>query len=668
MATLSGRTIASSYTELLKTTSSSGVTGSLDTVQDGDATDSALQLSSAAVKSLGTLTSIGNLDVNTDKFTVNATSGNSTVGGTLGVTGVITATAGVAGDLTGDVYASNGSSKILENGTDGTDATLTGLASEATQLATARNIALTGDTTGTASFNGTADATIATTLAASGVTAATYGSATKSARITISAKGLITGASEVTITGGGGGGGSDATSIQGIAVSSDTPTTSQALLYDGADSYDPVSIVLAADAVSTNTASKVVKRDVSGNFAAGTITAALTGNASTATAFATGRDISLTGDATGTATGFDGTGNASIAATLASTAVTAASYGSASQSLAITVDAKGRLTAAAANTIAIAHGAVSGLGTAATLAAADANWNANELQGRTVASTAPSDGQTLAWNNTATQWEPTTGAATNANQLQGRAIQNVSPTDQYVLLWNNTASEWQPSLTTTASITDDSITYGKMQDTSTDNRLLGAATAGTIGEVQVATDMVADDAVTYAKVQNVSATDKILGRSTAGAGVIEEIDCTAAGRALLDDTDAAAQRTTLGAAALATVQTFTAGQRGEVTTLSSSLGSVAIELDDSNNFSLTMTEFGTTLANPTSTPVAGQSGCIVITQDSLGSSYTLDYGTQWHFEGGTHPTLSTGANDVDTLAYYVASATSIQAVLLKDMS
>lgn len=55
-----------------------------------------------------------------------------------------------------------------------------------------------------------------------------------------------------------------------------------------------------------------------------------------------------------------------------------------------------------------------------------------------------------------------------------------------------------------------------------------------------------NDAVTYAKIQNVSATDKLLGRSTAGAGDIEEIACTAAGRALLDDADAAAQRTTLG--------------------------------------------------------------------------------------------------------------------------
>lgn len=65
-----------------------------------------------------------------------------------------------------------------------------------------------------------------------------------------------------------------------------------------------------------------------------------------------------------------------------------------------------------------------------------------------------------------------------------------------------------------------------------------------------------NDAVTYAKVQNVSATDKVLGRSTAGAGDIEEIACTAAGRALLDDADAAAQRTTLGLGSLATASTI----------------------------------------------------------------------------------------------------------------
>ena len=44
---------------------------------------------------------------------------------------------------------------------------------------------------------------------------------------------------------------------------------------------------------------------------------------------------------------------------------------------------------------------------------------------------------------------------------------------------------------TTAKILSDNVTYDKIQDTSTNNRVLGAASAGTIGEVQVATDMIA---------------------------------------------------------------------------------------------------------------------------------------------------------------------------------
>lgn len=57
--------------------------------------------------------------------------------------------------------------------------------------------------------------------------------------------------------------------------------------------------------------------------------------------------------------------------------------------------------------------------------------------------------------------------------------------------------------------------------------------------------------VTYAKLQNVSSTDTVLGRVSAGAGIVEEITCTAAGRALLDDASAAAQRATLGLGGLA---------------------------------------------------------------------------------------------------------------------
>lgn len=52
--------------------------------------------------------------------------------------------------------------------------------------------------------------------------------------------------------------------------------------------------------------------------------------------------------------------------------------------------------------------------------------------------------------------------------------------------------------------------------------------------------------VQYSQIQNVSATDKVLGRSSSGSGIVQEIACTAAGRALIDDSSAADQRSTLG--------------------------------------------------------------------------------------------------------------------------
>lgn len=97
-------------------------------------------------------------------------------------------------------------------------------------------------------------------------------------------------------------------------------------------------------ATNLNTASTLVRRDASGNFVASTITAALAGNASTATTLQTARTISLTGDATATGS-FDGSANYSQAITLATVNSNIGSFGSTTLIPVVTVNAKGLVTA-----------------------------------------------------------------------------------------------------------------------------------------------------------------------------------------------------------------------------------------------------------------------------------------------------------------------------------
>tara|TARA_R100001460_G_scaffold46083_1_gene83456 strand:+ start:146 stop:667 length:522 start_codon:yes stop_codon:yes gene_type:complete len=119
-----------------------------------------------------------------------------------------------------------------------------------------------------------------------------------------------------------------------------------------------------------------------------------------------------------------------------------------------------------------------------------------------------------------------------------------------------------------------------------------------------------------------------------------------------------------GAATLAAAQTFTAGQRGEVTTLTDG-ANISIDLAASNNFTVTLAG-NRTLDNPTNC-VAGQSGSIFIVQDGTGSR-TLAFSSYFDFAGGTAPTLSTAASAVDRIDYVVRSATSIHSVFTANYS
>ena len=138
---------------------------------------------------------------------------------------------------------------------------LVGNSSTATALATARAIALSGDVVGTANFDGTAGISISTTIQANSVAL-----------------------------------GTDTT---GSYVSSLVAGTGITLANNSGETATPT--ISIGQAVGTTD-------DVE----FGTVTASLTGNASTATALATGRTIALAGDVVASGVSFDGTGNISL--------------------------------------------------------------------------------------------------------------------------------------------------------------------------------------------------------------------------------------------------------------------------------------------------------------------------------------------------------------------
>jgi hypothetical protein len=107
--------------------------------------------------------------------------------------------------------------------------------------------------------------------------------------------------------------------------------------------------------------------------------------------------------------------------------------------------------------------------------------------------------------------------------------------------------------------------------------------------------------------------------------------------------------TATGGISAADNNTYTKAQRGAVVALTPS-ATITPDFAASNNFSLTAGQ-SFTLAFPTNV-VAGQSGIIVITQDATGSR-VITWGSGWVAAGGSKPVLTTTANAVDYISYYV---------------
>ena len=201
----------------------------------------------------------------------------------------------------------------------------------------------------------------------------------------------------------------------------------------------------------------------------------------------------------------------------------------------------------------------------------------------------------------------------------------------------------------------------------TARQLLQTASNGT--DVEFTSNVDVPGTLDVTGVATFDSTSTFAGNATFNGSIIFEGSTADANETTLTVTDPTADRTitlpdaTTTVAGLAVAQSFTKAQRGTVVSLTD--GATIAVMSLGNNFSVTLAG-NRTLGAPTN-QTAGQSGVIVVTQDSTGSR-TLAYNSVYKFAGGTAPTLTTTASAVDVLAYYVESSTRITVTSLLNVS
>jgi hypothetical protein len=154
------------------------------------------------------------------------------------------------------------------------------------------------------------------------------------------------------------------------------------------------------------------------------------------------------------------------------------------------------------------------------------------------------------------------------------------------------------------------------------------------------------------------------GTNTTQIATTEFVTTATSGKADTSDIGTTIQAYDADTAKTDVAQTFTAAQRGTISTLTDG-ATITPDFATANNFTVTLAG-NRTIDNPTNL-TAGQSGSIFIVQDGTGSR-TASWGSYWDFAAGAAPTLTTDANAVDRVDYVVRSSTSIHTVFTGNYS
>ncbi|MBF83027.1 MAG: hypothetical protein CL489_00980 [Acidobacteria bacterium] len=242
---------------------------------------------------------------------------------------------------------------------------------EAVQDVTGAQVATNGSHTGiAATYDDAGDGAVDLTLTASGVSAASYGSATQVPGYTVDTYGRLTAASNTTIAIPSTAVTDFTEAVQDVSgaqlVTNGSHTHLTATYDDAGDGAIDIALnVTAVTAAAYGSATQVpgYTVDAYGRLtAASNTTIAIPSTAVTdfteATQDVAGAQVATNGSHTGISAAYDDAGDGAIDLALTASGVSAAAYGSATQVPGYTVDVYGRLTAAANTTIAIPSTAV----------------------------------------------------------------------------------------------------------------------------------------------------------------------------------------------------------------------------------------------------------------------------------------------------------------------